>query len=474
MRVIDVLTSPWAIMPEKLVEISGIYSTHLKGDKIDIKGLEARIGRPLENRDQGYEVVDGVAIIPVYGVIAKKMNLFQAISGGVSTEMLARDIREALADGSVKSIILEIDSPGGAVDGTEDIAKVIYESRGSKPIVTLGTGVMASAAYWIGAAADKMYIGNKTTAVGSIGVVATHGDYSEANSRDGVKITEITAGKYKRIPSENEALTDEGRAVIQDRVDYIYSVFVDDVAKFKGVSVETVLKDMADGRVFLGQQAIDAGLVEGISTLEGLIEMLSNDSLNITDNVTAGKSEAIITTEDISVSETENEEENVDINKDYILKNHPEIAESLKTEGQASVDTGAAKAESANAERQRIQDVMAQSMPGHEDLIQTLAFDGKTTGPEAAVQILQAEKAVRGNQSASIKSDAAEIPKIEPVFFEQKPEVSAHSHLPLKERCDAEWKESPDLRAEYGNDPEAYFYFQEANAAGLVKIQGAK
>lgn len=456
MRVIDVLTSPWAIMPEKLMEISGIYSTHLRGEKIDIKGIEAKIGRPLENRDQGYEVVNGVAIVPVYGVIAKKMNLFQAISGGASTELLARDFNEAMADESVKAIILDIDSPGGSVDGTEDIAKVIYESRGTKPIVAYANGLMASAAYWLGSAADKIYMANKTTAVGSIGVVATHVDQSGVNEREGIKVTEITAGKYKRIPSENGPLTKEGRAVMQDRVDYIYSVFVEDVAKFKNVSVQTVIDDMADGRVFLGEQAIEAGLVDGISTLEGLIEMLSSDNKILTNGFKAGALKETITIEDNSMN----------INKAYILENHPEIADAFINEGKASVDVDSIKAEATNAERERIKDVLGYSMPGHEAMVQELAFDGKTTGPEAAAKILMAEKGIKQAKQDAIAEDAAEIPDVEP----GEPAAINNRNLSVEERCVLAWDKDENLQAEFNGNFNAYVAYEKNFASGNVKV----
>ena len=271
MRVIDILTSPWAIVPEKLNEIVSIYDTHLRGDKIDIKALEAKIGQPLQREEQGYETVDGVAIIPIDGVISKKMNLFTRISGGASTQLVARDLRAALADPDVASIVLHIDSPGGAVDGTADLAGAVFAARGKKPIVALADGLMASAAYWIGSAADKIYITGETTTVGSIGVVATHVDMSRYEEKIGVKTTEVYAGKYKRIASSYKPLSDEGRRSIQDHVDYLYSVFVGAVAKHRGVSEDAVLKDMADGRLFVGQQAVEAGLVDGVATLDSLI-----------------------------------------------------------------------------------------------------------------------------------------------------------------------------------------------------------
>ena len=96
MKVIDVLDSPWAIIPEKLAEIRDIYATHLRGEKIDIAAVEAKIGKPLNNEQEGYVVQDGTAVLSIEGVISKKMNLFSRISGGTSTQLLGRDFAEAL------------------------------------------------------------------------------------------------------------------------------------------------------------------------------------------------------------------------------------------------------------------------------------------------------------------------------------------------------------------------------------------
>ncbi len=96
MRLLDVVTAPCAIQPEKLLEIQAIYATHLRGEKIDIEAVEKRLGRPLNNEPRGYDVIDGVAVLPIHGVIAKRANLFSQISGGVSSELVARDFRAAL------------------------------------------------------------------------------------------------------------------------------------------------------------------------------------------------------------------------------------------------------------------------------------------------------------------------------------------------------------------------------------------
>jgi signal peptide peptidase SppA len=277
MQLLKMLNAPWAIVPDKLLEIREIYFAHLRGEQIDLRAIEARLGKPLDNPKQGYEVVDGVAVLPIEGVIAKRMNLFTRISGGTSTQLLERDFKAALEDRVVHSILLSVDSPGGNVDGVFELARTIFEARGRKPIVALGNGMMASAAYWIASAADRVLITGETTQVGSIGVVATHTDISKAEEMRGVKTTEITAGKYKRLASEHKPLSDEARAAIQEQVDYVYSVFVNEVARHRGTDVETVLVKMADGRIFLGSKAVEAGLVDGFSTEADLIHRLNQE-----------------------------------------------------------------------------------------------------------------------------------------------------------------------------------------------------
>lgn len=403
MKLHDIAVSPWAITPAMFAEVQGIYARHLRGNKIDLKGLEANLGRPLQGPTKGYDVVDGVAIVPVDGVLAKRMNLMTEISGGTSMQILADDIREAIDDFMVSAIVLNIDSPGGTVDGTQELANIIFNARGGKPIIALADGCMCSAAYWIGSAADEVYITSDTTNVGSIGVVATHTDVSGMEEQEGVRTTEITAGKYKRIASQYEPLTTEGRQSIQEAVDYTYSVFVNDVARNRGVSTEQVLKDMADGRVFIGRQSVDAGLVDGVSTLSELIGRLSNDDFSDSSSRASGTGVSLKTTvkpnhaKSDGVSQTATHEEiTMDVAK--LKAEFPAIAEALIAEG---------KIAGATAECERIQSVEAQALPGHEALIATLKFDGKTSGAEAAMQVLHAEKAKKGKHLANLENDAS-------------------------------------------------------------------
>ena len=388
MTVLDVLNAPWAILPNRLEEIQAIYAARSRGEELDIAAVEARIGRPLvADQQQGYEVRNGAALIPLHGVLAQRMNLMTNMSGGTSTELFARDVQTAAADPTVKAIILLADTPGGTVAGTQSAMAAVREVRGVKPIATLVQGMMASAGLWVGSASDFIALESGTSQEGSLGVVATHVDVSQREQALGVKTTEIVAGKFKRAASQYGPLTETGQKVIQDQVDYLYSLFVNDVAVNRGVSVDKVLSDMADGRMFIGQQAIDAGLADQISSLDMLIAQLT-----ATPGASSGRRSAPVLRSPAQSAMDENQP-TTQTTAEWLAAN-PEVVASLKAEG-------------AESERQRIAAVRARSLPGHEALIDRLAADGKTTGPEAADAVLAAEKSNLASRAAVRMVDAA-------------------------------------------------------------------
>jgi len=387
MRVLDLLSEPWAILPTKKAEIDAIYMTHLRGPKIDLKDLEARLGRPLGNQRE-YQVIDGAAILPIEGVLSKRMSLLHDVSGGTSTEKMAAQFEAAMQDPQVNSIVLHVDSPGGAVDGTKAFADQVFQARGQKPITAYVDGLAASAAYWIASAADKVFIKDTTAMIGSIGVVATHIDQSQADAKEGITVTEITAGKFKRADSQHAPLTKEGRGMIQDRVDALYEIFVSDVARNRGVSVDTVLSDMADGRVFIGMDAVERGLVDGVSSLTGVMT-----NSNSTHPAFAG---ATATEPALEVSMPDPEIQ------DPVTTPEPAPAPDPEPEPVAPVTDGA------SAERGRIQGVLALSIPGAEKLVQELAFDGKTTPEQAAVAILAFHQKTLAGEAAALVAGASQ------------------------------------------------------------------
>jgi signal peptide peptidase SppA len=213
--------------------------------------------------------------------------MFSEISGGVSTELLKRDIDIAVKSEKVSAILLDIDSPGGTVDGTQALADTVFEARGQKPIFAFANGEMASAAYWIGSGADKI-ISEPTAVLGSIGVVSMHYDFSGSDEKAGVKRTVLTAGKYKAMGNDTEPLNKESKDYMQSILDTYYSIFVNDVARNRGVSNDTVLKDMADGRLFIGTQGLDAGLVDVIGGFEKAFDLARSASDSGSKNIKGG------------------------------------------------------------------------------------------------------------------------------------------------------------------------------------------
>lgn len=398
MRLHDVVSAPWAITPEMFTEVQGIYARHCRGEKIDLQSLEARIGQPLNNAQSPLDVTaDGVAVISIEGVIAKRANLLTRISGGCSAQVVSDQFAAALADDGVKSIVLMIDSPGGTVDGTQALADQIYAARGQKPITAYTDGTMCSAAYWIGSSADQIFIAGDTTQVGSIGVIATHVDSSMADAQRGVKVTEITAGRYKASGSPNAPLG-AGEVVLQDAVDHIYGVFLSTVARNRGVDVETAHKDMADGRVFLGQKAITAGLVDGVATFAQVIaSSAALSAVSPMAQVAGAAPRAVITHEETTMDK---------LTVERVRTDAPEVAKAIEADAYAKGEAAGREA-GAVAERERIQAVEKLSRPGHEALVSEMKYDGKTTGPEAAVRVLSAIDAKQAEKLRDLKDDAA-------------------------------------------------------------------
>lgn len=411
MKLLDIVNAPWAIMPSKLHEITEIYATHLRGEKIDISGVERKIGAPLNNERQEFQVINGVAVIQMHGVIAKRMNLLSQISGGVSSQIAANEFKAALADPEVDSILLDIDSPGGTIDGTAELAQLIFESRGEKPIIAFTDGSMASAAYWIGSAAHKVFISGPTAIVGSIGVIAKHTDISKAEETAGIKTTEIYAGKHKGDGSQHQPLSKDGQQTIQNFVDDLYSAFVADVAKHRGVSDNQVEKKMADAKIFIGKKAIKAGLVDGVSTFDSLLkDMADGDSARTSTTLSAGDADV-----EPKPKGKDNDMDLAKLKADYpgvyveALAMGADQATTLLEAPHAKA-VKAAKSEGAKAERERIQAIEAKAaaMPGHEKLIAAIKFDGETTGDQAASQIIAAEEKKRGDMAAAIAAGAVD------------------------------------------------------------------
>ena len=356
---------PWAMLPAMLETMSAI--ARREGEPLE--ALEARLGRPLQNT-RTVSLRDGVAVVPVVGPIFRYANLLTQVSGATSLDVLATEFTSALDNPQVDAIVLAIDSPGGQAAGMAEFAQLI---RGAgKPVTAYVDGAAASAAYWIAAAADRVVL-SKTAEVGSIGAVVA---IDTGRSRDGV-MEIVSSQSPKKRP---DVTTETGRSQIQARLDALAQVFVDDVAAYRGVSVDTVLADFGQGDMRMGAAAVALGMADEVSTLDAVIAGLAGSK------TTGGPRMGAKTETDPLI-----------YTREALAAHAPDLLAALLAEGHA---TGA------TAERERMLSVEAQALPGHEALIERLKADGVTTGPQAAVQVLQAEKATAGKRLADLAADA--------------------------------------------------------------------
>lgn len=223
-----------------------------------------------------FELLGNIGVIDVTNTLTNDDSIFTALMGDTSYNQIRRGLIEAFSNPDVHTILLNIDSGGGTPAGLDDIARLVKQvTAAGKPVYSYSGGTMASAAYYLGAAAAKVYAGEMAT-VGSIGVLSIHKDMSAMYNKDGIDVTVFRSGTEKALSNPYEKLTLQAKEVIQERMDTLYNVFVNTVAEFRHVSPETVLNNMANGREFIGRQALDAGLIDGVMPLDSLIAQLQS------------------------------------------------------------------------------------------------------------------------------------------------------------------------------------------------------
>lgn len=206
-----------------------------------------------------------VAVIPIVGIIEQR-----ASSLGASIEEIDAAFTSALMSRQLDAIVLDIDSPGGAVPGVPEFADKVFEARKVKPVVAIANSLAASAAYWIGSSAKEFWIARSGEA-GSIGVFMLHQDWSKALEQDGIALTPISAGKYKVEGAPWEPLSEGTQTFYQEQVDEIYDWFVATVARNRGDTQKAVRAGYGEGRVLMAEPAVKANLVDRIGSLEEAI-----------------------------------------------------------------------------------------------------------------------------------------------------------------------------------------------------------
>lgn len=226
----------------------------------------------------GYRLAGDVAVIDITGTITRQA-VYSAWSGrpisqGQDTILAA--LNAAAADKRVKAVLLNINSPGGVVSGTKELADRIAEVARHKPMAAYANGLMASAALWLGAVTGRV-LAPLTATVGSIGVIWVHADWSKFYEDFGVSISYVTAGKWKAAGNDAAPLSDDERAYFERQLSQIHEIFKADASR--GLGITAPAASWAEGQTMLAAEAQKLGLVSQIvRDLDSAITLLSREA----------------------------------------------------------------------------------------------------------------------------------------------------------------------------------------------------
>ena len=256
-----VFGTPLLIQPDKLEVILSAVGPRLVIDGLPIAVPE--LSAHTEGMDTEALAVtpDGLAVIDISGSLVNRSSWLDAPSGLTSYANIREEFDLAMASPAIRGVLMRIDSNGGECAGCFDLADAIFAMRGAKPIWAVVDDAAFSAAYMLASAADKVFV-SRTGGVGSIGVVATHVDASGSDEKAGLKYTMLTAGAHKKDFNAHEPLSEGARSELQAEIDRLYRLFVETVARNRGMPAEAVRA--TEARLYFGEGAVAAGLADAV------------------------------------------------------------------------------------------------------------------------------------------------------------------------------------------------------------------
>ena len=468
----------WAMPQDNLETVLEIAA---REHEADFEAVQAAIGKRLENAHRA-TMRGGVATVPITGPIFRYANLFTQFSGATSIEMTAQDLARAKDDRDVNSVLLAVDSPGGTVNGTNELAKMVGAVAAVKPVVAYVSGAGASGAYWIASAASQVFA-DETAQLGSIGVVGAFIDDSKRQEARGIKQLTFVSSQspLKRPDLESE----EGRAAMQARVDKLAQVFIEAVARNRNVDPETVTQQFGRGDVLPGAEAVAAGMADGISSYEEVLAGLSSGTLPGADS---GRPHVQVRQE-LSMS--------TKLTAAVVASDYPDVASELraegrkeglelgKTEGHAAglkegAEQGRAEGEKAGfqagykdgveAERSRQLAIDEACAPGFETLAEECKADG-STAEEFAVKAMALQKTQGSNALDKAKEDEAKLTNDKLPAPESASEPAAN--VGQDENADKErWQSDAALREEFQGNEDAWLAYAAAQRDGRIRMFG--
>lgn len=266
---LDQYFGPWAVHEQRFTAMLGSLN------KIDIEA-HIKSQRELEQQqasnDREFETIRGnIASVRLSGTMTKRGSSF---SGG-GTVRTRRQIRQAMNSEDVGGILLTIESPGGAVSGTKELADDVAQAASKMPVWVFAEDIMASAAYYVGSQATRIFA-NEPAMVGSIGTFMVVYDFSAAFEEAGWKVNVIRAGDFKGAGIAGTKVTEEQVAEWQKLITASNEIFLSAVQRGRGFN-RAQLEQLADGRVFMASEAKDVGLIDEVSTFDSVVDQMSQE-----------------------------------------------------------------------------------------------------------------------------------------------------------------------------------------------------
>lgn len=215
-------------------------------------------------------IESGVGVVSIQGALIPGAAGFFSYFGYVGYGDIREALMAAVMNPEVKSIMLNMDTPGGAVSGCEECANLIAEIAALKPMMVFADNQLCSAGYWLAASAGKIFVG-ATTTVGSIGVIGKTAEFSKARAAAGITDLVVRSGPYKQLINGIEPHSNLAVSILQEQVDAVANVFLDNVAAARGMSAQAFDAKLGQGRVFTGKKAVEVGIADGLATYDAAL-----------------------------------------------------------------------------------------------------------------------------------------------------------------------------------------------------------
>jgi len=460
------LNTPLLLLPSKAETILAVLAgrigvnapeaSRFEGDQPPARDAEGNVKRNRWGDPMGepFMLSGSTAIVTVTGSLVNRGAWVGANSGLTSYEGIQFQLKRAAANADVKSILLDLHSPGGEAVGAFETAALVREIAAKKPVTALVAGMAASAAYAIASGATEI-VTTETGVSGSIGVVLLHADYSRALANDGIKPTLIFAGSHKVDGNPFEPLSDAVQSDLQAEVNAFYEAFLSAVAAGRGSRMTVDMARATEARTLIGPAAVKAGLADRVGTLDQVLQGLNSRATGRSTSSTKGKS--------------------------MTEPNSAPAAESPAGITQAQLDAAVANA-SASSEARFAASLQADRtrMAGLDDIA------AKCAGNAAGLKIVSDAKASGTSVEATALAlvNAGAFAQAAVLGAIQQDNASAAGAVPAAAGGAATTAQTPDgWKAEFAGSAalqgeftsaDAYVAYKKAEARGGVRVLGAK